>query len=110
VGRAWIGALYYATGIPFMLKAAPPFAEFLQARYQGIEAPPVIPLLTNPITVLLAGVGLYRLWCRPSPARPLPGDAAFRVGRPCFCCSPDTRGNVSRSASFRTFAHAAFEP
>jgi hypothetical protein len=65
VGRVWIGALYYATGIPFMLKAAPPFAEFLQARYQGIEAPPVIPLLANPITVLLAGVGLYRLWCRP---------------------------------------------
>jgi hypothetical protein len=70
-GRVWIGALYYATGIPFMLNAAPPFAEFLHARYQGIEAPPVIPLLTNPITVLLAGVGLYRLWWRPElPAAP----------------------------------------
>jgi hypothetical protein len=72
VGRVWIGALYYATGIPFMLKAAPPFAEFLHARYQGIEAPPVIPFLTNPITVLLAGVGLYRLLWRPElPARSL---------------------------------------
>jgi hypothetical protein len=72
VGRVWIGALYYATGIPFMLKAAPPFAEFLHARYQGIEALPIIPLLTNPITVLLAGVGLYRLWWRPElPARSL---------------------------------------
>jgi hypothetical protein len=68
----WIGALYYATGIPFMLKAAPPFAEFLHARYQGSEAPPVIPLLTNPMTVLLAAVGLYRLWWRLElPARSL---------------------------------------
>ncbi len=72
VGRMWIGVLYYATGIPFMLKAAPPFAEFLRARYQGIEAPPVIPLLTNPISVLLAGVGRYCLWWRPElPARSL---------------------------------------
>jgi len=68
--RLWVGALYYATGIPWLLKGVPPFAEFLHARYQGIEAPPFTPLLTNPITVLLAAVGLYRLWWKPDlPAR-----------------------------------------
>ena len=30
-----------------------------------MEAPPLTPLVTNPLTVLLAGVGLYRLWRRP---------------------------------------------
>ena len=48
VGRKWIEALYYATGIPYVLKAVPPFAEFLHARYSGIEAPPITPVLTNP--------------------------------------------------------------
>jgi hypothetical protein len=65
IGRLWIGALYYTTGIPYLLKSTPPFAQFLHARYQGILAPPVVPLLTNPITVVLAGVGLYRLWWKP---------------------------------------------
>ena len=55
--------LYYATGIPYILKSVPPFAEFFRSAV--IEAPPFTPLLTNPLTVILAGVGLYRLWCRP---------------------------------------------
>ena len=72
IGRIWSGALYYATGFTWVLKHVAPFAQFLHARYQGIEAPPSIPLLTNPITVLLAGVGLYRLWWRPDlPVRSL---------------------------------------
>jgi hypothetical protein len=41
----------------------PPFAEFFRSAV--IEAPPFTPLLTNPLTVILAGVGLYRLWWRP---------------------------------------------
>jgi hypothetical protein len=41
----------------------PTFAGFL--RCCVIEAPPLTPLLTNPLTVILAGVGLYRLWWRP---------------------------------------------
>jgi len=61
--RVWVGALYYATGIPYVLKAVPPFAQLF--KYTQIEAPPLSPLLTNPLTVLLAGVGLYRLWGRP---------------------------------------------
>ena len=65
MGRVWIGALYYATGIPYMLKAVPPFAEVLRTRVAGIEAPPITPFLTNPITILLAGIGLYRLWWKP---------------------------------------------
>jgi len=32
VGRIWIGALYYATDIPYLLHTLPPFAEFLRAR------------------------------------------------------------------------------
>jgi hypothetical protein len=65
VGRIWIGALYYATGIPYVLKAVPPFAEFLRARYQVIEGPPITPVLTNPLTIILAGIGLYRVWWKP---------------------------------------------
>jgi hypothetical protein len=66
LGRAWIGALYYATGIPYVLKAVPPFAEFLHARFIGIEAPPITPLLTNPLTICLGVVGLARLWLNPA--------------------------------------------
>jgi hypothetical protein len=64
-GRIWIGALYYSTGIPYLLKSVPPFDAYLRARLVALEAPPIIPLLTNPLTILLAGAGLYRLWSRP---------------------------------------------
>jgi hypothetical protein len=65
LSRVWISALYYATGIPWLLKSVPPFAELLQARYFRIEAPPLTPLLTNPLTIFLAGIGLYRLLWKP---------------------------------------------
>jgi hypothetical protein len=65
VGRLWVGALYYATGLPYLLKNIPPFDEFLSARVAIIEAPPLTPFLTNPLTIFLAGVGLYRLWHKP---------------------------------------------
>jgi hypothetical protein len=63
--RIWIGGLYYATGIPYLLKGVHPVYEFLNSRIAGIEAPPFTPLLTNPLTIVLAGLGLYRLWSRP---------------------------------------------
>jgi hypothetical protein len=65
VGRIWIAALYYAIGIPYFLKAVPPFADFLRARFFNLEFPPNIPLLTNPLTVILAGIGFYRVWWKP---------------------------------------------
>jgi len=65
-GRMWIGGLYYATGIPYLLKGVHPFAEFLDSRIATIEAPPFSPFLTNPLTIFLSGVGLYHLWWRPS--------------------------------------------
>jgi hypothetical protein len=65
LGRIWIAGLYYATGIPWFLKNTPPFAEFLNARFVGLEGPPLTPLVSNPLTILLAGVGLYRLWWKP---------------------------------------------
>ena len=65
VGRMWIGALYYATGIPYLVKGLPPFADFLRARFFNIEFPPSAPILTNPLTVILAGIGLYRVWWNP---------------------------------------------
>ena len=77
LGRMWIGALYYATGIPYLLKSVPPFGAYLQARYVAIEAPPIIPLLTNPLTILLAGIGLYRLWTKPR--LPVDGAAILRL-------------------------------
>jgi hypothetical protein len=77
LGRLWSGALYYATGITWILKHVSPFTKYLRARYQNIEAPPVLPLLTNPLTVILAAVGLYRLWWKPDlPAR---GTAILRL-------------------------------
>jgi hypothetical protein len=65
LGRVWIAALYYATGIPWFLKNTPPFADFLNARFVGLEGPPLTPLLSNPLTILLACAGLYRLWWKP---------------------------------------------
>src|SRR5262249_29618653 len=65
LGRVWIGALYYGTGIPYLLKGVPPFAEFLHDRLAAIEAPPFTPFLTNPLTIILAGVGVFRLSGRP---------------------------------------------
>jgi hypothetical protein len=62
VGRIWIGALYYATDIPYLLHTLSPFAEFLRSRLVIIEAgPPMTPVLTNPLTIILAGIGLYRV-------------------------------------------------
>ncbi|HEX3521706.1 MAG TPA: hypothetical protein VHT52_06435 [Stellaceae bacterium] len=66
LGRMWIGALYYATGIPYLVKGVHPFAEFLDSRMAAIEAPPFSPFLTNPLTIFLAGTGVYHLWWRPS--------------------------------------------
>jgi hypothetical protein len=65
LGRMWIGGLYYGTGIPYLLKGVHPFAEFLRGRIAAIEAPPFSPFLTNPLTIFLAGIGVYRLWWRP---------------------------------------------
>lgn len=64
-GRIWISSLYYATGIPYVLKSIPPVAEFLRARFDGLEGPPNSGLLTNPLTVLFAIYGLVRLVRRP---------------------------------------------
>ncbi len=81
LGRMWIGALYYATGIPYLLKSVPPFDAYLLARFITIEAPPVSPLLTNPLTILLAGIGLYRLWSRPPAPCRQRGNPAPRTDR-----------------------------
>jgi hypothetical protein len=36
LGRMWIGVLYYATGIPYLLKGLHPFAELLNSRIAAI--------------------------------------------------------------------------
>ena len=41
------------------------FAECLHSRYQAIETPPKTPLQTNPLTIVLGAVGLYRLCSKP---------------------------------------------
>jgi hypothetical protein len=61
--RIGIAVLYYSTGIPYILKSVPAFAGWLRGCV--IEAPPFTPLLTNPLTIFLAGVGLYRVWVSP---------------------------------------------
>jgi hypothetical protein len=87
--RIGIAVLYYATGIPYIFKSVPPFAGLL--RCCVIEAPPFTPLLTNPLTVLLAGVGLYRLWCRPDlQRRSLVMLRIVLIGH-CFRRCPDPR-------------------
>jgi hypothetical protein len=62
IQRIWVGFLYYATGIPWLVKGITPFSGFLHARYHSIEGPPLVPLLTNPLTIILAGIGIYQLW------------------------------------------------
>ncbi len=98
LGRVWIGALYYATGIPYVLKSIPPFAGFLLSRVALIEAPPFTPLLTNPLTVVLAGVGLYRLWWKPDLAPGALGAPAPGVDRPRAGGAADFRGDGLRHA------------
>jgi hypothetical protein len=68
IGRIWIGALYYTTDLPYLLHTLPPFAGFLHDRVQLIESPPMTPILTNPLTIILAGIGLYKVWWRPEPS------------------------------------------
>jgi hypothetical protein len=60
--RLWIGALYYTTGITWLAKWIPQFSEYLHSRFSQIGGPPITPLLTNPLTIVLAGIGLYCLW------------------------------------------------
>jgi hypothetical protein len=68
IGRIWIGALYYTTDLPYLLHTVPPFAGFLRDRLQIIESPPITPVLTNPLTMVLVPIGLYRVWWRPDPS------------------------------------------
>jgi hypothetical protein len=65
VTRIGTSLLYYATGIPFLLKGVSPFSEYLHARFLQLQAPPSAALLTNPLTIILAALGLYRLVWRP---------------------------------------------
>ncbi len=65
VTRIGTSLLYYATGIPFLLRNVSPFAEYLHARFDVIDPPPSSGLLTNPLTIILAAIGLYRLLRRP---------------------------------------------
>ncbi|HUC11663.1 MAG TPA: hypothetical protein VL985_14735 [Stellaceae bacterium] len=65
LARIWIGLLYYATGLPYMAKDIPRFAGFLASRVAGIEAPPFPPLLTNPLTIVLAAIGVYQIVSKP---------------------------------------------
>jgi hypothetical protein len=43
----------------------PPFAEFLRARVVAIDGPPMTPVLSNPLTIILAAIGLYRVLWKP---------------------------------------------
>ncbi len=63
--RIPVSVLYYATGIPYLLKGISPFAEYFRAHFDGLEAPPMSGLIVNPLTVILAGLGLYRLVRQP---------------------------------------------
>jgi hypothetical protein len=57
-GRIPISAVYYLTGIPYLLKHAA-FAEgFLGRFYDALEGPPNSPLLTAPLWTLLALLGI----------------------------------------------------
>ena len=40
-------------------------ALYFASREIGIESPPLSGLVANPLTVILAGIGLYRLWRKP---------------------------------------------
>jgi hypothetical protein len=63
--RIWVSALYYATGIPYLLKNTVTVGSYLKAHFDGLEAPPMSGLIVNPLIVILAGFGLHRLLHRP---------------------------------------------
>lgn len=65
-GRIWISALYYATGIPYLLKSTPPFSAYLSDHFWGLEAPPLSGLIVNPLLIVLAGIGLHGVFWRPA--------------------------------------------
>ena len=76
--RIPIGILYYATGIPYLLKFFPVFNEYFRSHFDGLEAPPFSGLFVNPLTVVLAGVGLWRIVRRP-PVLPGHGVMVLRL-------------------------------
>ncbi len=63
--RIGTSVLYYATEIPYVLGSVSPFAEYLRARFDILGEPPATGLLNNPLTVVLAALGLYRIVRRP---------------------------------------------
>jgi len=88
--RIGIAVLYYATRHPLHIKIPRRLSpDFL--RCCVIEAPPLTPLLTNPLTVLLCWRrSLSPLVAAGSPASQL-GDVANRTDRSCLCRCPDPR-------------------
>ncbi|HEX2943371.1 MAG TPA: hypothetical protein VHO91_20120 [Rhodopila sp.] len=68
--RIPVGLLYYATGLPYLLKSAAGFSEYFRSHFDGLEAPPFSGLVANPLTVILAAIGLWRVTRRPAAFRP----------------------------------------
>lgn len=65
LNRIGVSFLYYSTGIPYLIKNIPPFDDYLASHFDGLAAPPIAPVLVNPLTVIFAAVGLYRLFRAP---------------------------------------------
>ncbi len=77
LGRIPVALLYYATGLPYVFKNTAPFAEYLRTHFDGLEAPPLSGLLANPLTIVLAALGAWRLFWRPE--LPRSGIALLRL-------------------------------
>ncbi|HQT76722.1 MAG TPA: hypothetical protein PLD10_06680 [Rhodopila sp.] len=76
--RIPVGLLYYATGLPYMLKSMAGFSEYFRSHFDGLEAPPLSGLVANPLTVILGAVGIWRLVRRPADF-PAGGPALLRL-------------------------------
>jgi hypothetical protein len=66
--RVVVNSLYYACGIPWLLRNVAPVAAYLHSHFDIVEAPPSSGLFANPLTIVLAAFGLYRLARRPDMA------------------------------------------
>jgi hypothetical protein len=62
ISRVWFTLLYYITGIAYFLQSVPALADWITARFWLIQSPPAAEVLLWPLQLVLAWLGLCRVW------------------------------------------------
>ena len=85
--RIPMALLYYTTGLVYFLRWRPMFSDYLLTHFYGAEAPPFFPLFVNPIWILLACFGVYKV-------SPCVREVAARIGSRPQGALEDEHGSV----------------